>query len=95
MGLVSFEKEFEIDPVYFPDYVPMLRPPCRVESGINKPAKYQESLSKEVIFLEVINFDVETWLPAVKGQLSPANRLWGILLFRIRQERVWERENTI
>lgn len=58
----------------------MLRPLGRVESGINKPPKYQESLSKEVIFLEVISFDVEMQLPALKGQLSPVNGLKGILL---------------
>lgn len=79
----------------FPDYVPLLRALCRVDSGINKPSRYQESLSKEVIFLEVIGFDAEMQLPAVKGQLSPANGLWGILLLRICQERVWETQNTI
>lgn len=69
----------------------MLKPLCRVESGINKPAKYQESLFKKVIFLEVISFDVEMQLPALKGQLSPANGLRGIPLLRICWERLWEK----
>lgn len=78
----------------FPDYVLMLRRLCRVESGIDKPAKYQEFLAKEVIFLAVISFDVERQLAAVKGELSPANEL-GILLLRVCQEKAWETENTI
>lgn len=94
MGLVSFGMEFEIDHVYFSVaslIVSMLRPLCRVESGINKTAKYQESLFKEVIFLEVISFDVEMQLPALKGQLSPPNGLRGIPLLRMRWERLWEK----